>query len=140
MGNVGQLFSVELGVFIIAAINLVALFKVWPLWMARLNERRRDVAAERNSDWGHMQELHALLAEEVKRLSDRLKAVEAENDECRQNLARVRDELAEERAARVNFQAYLEGRGQADQHAQLILSDERRKDKERKNPEAPDGR
>lgn len=96
-------------------------------WWRNRNERLRDVAAERNSGWGHMQELHALLAEEVRRLSERLKSVEAENEECRKNLQTVRDDLEVERAARVRMEAYLEGRGQAEQHAQLIVSAERQK-------------
>jgi len=35
----------------IFAANLVALFKAWPLVMSRLNERHRDVAAEKAGDW-----------------------------------------------------------------------------------------
>lgn len=131
-----KIFSAAAGVWTLVLMAAVALFKAWPTIMGRINERRRDALTERNSDWDHMQELHGMLAEEVRRLSERLKAVEAENDECRENLAKVRDDLAEERAARVNFQAYLEGRGQADQHAQLILSAERQKDQAKK-PEAP---
>ena len=99
----------------------VGLLMVGVHWFKARSERLRDIHAEKAGDW-------ARLRDEVARLSDRLKAVEAENDECRKNLAAVRDELAEEKAARVRIEAYLEGRGQADQYAQLIVSSERSQD------------
>jgi hypothetical protein len=103
----------------------VALFRAWPLIMARINERHRDRVAEETADWTRTHELQTMLVDEIKRLGERLKAVEIENEECRKNLADMRDELAIERAERMKFQRLLQANGEIRQAAQAIVSTER---------------
>lgn len=89
------------------------------------NERLRDREAEKNDGWGHLNDLVASLSREVGRLSDRLKAVEDENEECRRSLSSVREELAAERAERMKFERLLQGEGDMRNQAQRIVSIER---------------
>lgn len=61
-----KIFSVATAAWAALCLNAVALFKVWPHIMERLNERYRDTAAEKASDWQRLREenkrLHQLLA------------------------------------------------------------------------------
>ena len=127
---IGDFFTTELAAYIALGAILVH------LWRAH-NERRRDNSADKAGSWERLQGLQETLVKELARLSARVKALEAEGDECRENLAAVRQELAEEKAARVRLESYLEGRGQAEQHAQLIVSAERNQDadKAKKKPD-----
>lgn len=52
----GRIFSVASAAWTFVLINAVALFKAWPNIMARVNERRRDQAAEEMSDWTRLRE------------------------------------------------------------------------------------
>lgn len=112
-----QLFSVETGVWSIAAIASVLAFRVWkvfPEFMARLNERRRDhdSASDRLQD---------RLAARVEKLEHRCDKLEEELAECH----RERDEW---RSRAVAAEAFLTGEGQARQTGQMIVSAEREAD------------
>lgn len=64
------------------------------------------------------------LTGEVRRLSDRLEAVEHDLAECKKKHAETESELMQMRAANLGF-------GDARQHAQLIVSEELRKDRDK---------
>lgn len=52
----GKVFSVTSAAWTFVLINAVALFKAWPNIMGRINERRRDQAAELLADWTRIRE------------------------------------------------------------------------------------
>jgi superfamily II RNA helicase len=112
-----QILSIRNGVWAAAALIALGVFRLWhalPAIMERLNERRRDTAAERAADWT--------------RLRDRLETVEAKHEKCERDLmaereqrhkdvSGLRDEIAVERAERMKLQAILDGQGQVRQAA-----------------------
>ena len=99
----------------------VALFKGWPSIMARVNERRRDITAEKDGDWTR-------LRVEIARLDERCDHLQREVDECREREGEwMRRAIAAEAAS--------EGVGDARQNAQRIVSAEREADRREK----PDG-
>lgn len=78
-----KIFSAAAGVWAMAAMAFVALFKSWPLIMARINERRRDAEHEKDGDWTRLRaerdRLHALLREcEKERAELMARAIQAE--------------------------------------------------------------
>lgn len=103
----GQVTPTTVGVFSLLATALVALFKVWPLVMAKLNEAKRDTATAAD----------ALLA----RYENRVASLEAAEEKCRYDLADAIRRLSE-------LEGYMMGRGEAKQEAQLIVSAERQAD------------
>ena len=98
----------------------VAMFKIWPLIMARINERRRDTASEKASDWER-------LRDEVGRLSGRVEALERKVDDCERERDAERTRANAAEAELIRFRAYHEGTGQGRQTAQMIVSTERTK-------------
>ncbi len=115
-GTLGQIFSVKLGVYSIAVINLVAWWKVYPAIKGRQNERLRDVAKEKGDDWSR-------LREEITRLDARCDHLQKEVDECR-------DREAEWMRRAIAAEAASEGIGEARQAAQRIVSTERNVERE----------
>jgi hypothetical protein len=115
---VDKFFSITGAVWATALAFIAHFFRI-------RNERLRDREAEKNDGWSHLNDLVASLSKEIGRLSDRLKAVEEENEECRKNLLAVRDELAQERADRMKFERLLQGEGDMRNQAQRIVSTER---------------
>ena len=104
----GNLFSAAGALWTIAVMNAAALFRAWPKIMERINERRRDAATERASDFERIRE-------EVSRLSSRVEVLE-------QKLVERDDQLAAERAEKVQWmnravtaEATLQGYGEAKQ-------------------------
>lgn len=113
-----RIFSVASAAWTFVLGCAVALFKAWPNIMARINERRRDEATEKGSDWDRRTEeinrLHALLANREKLLADR----DAENELLRQ-------ENTELRRDKVTAEATLQGYGEA--RNRLALEDAQRR-------------
>lgn len=104
----GKLFSATAAAWTFVLMCAVALFKAWPNIMARLNERRRDAAAEKAEDW------HRLRAE-----IDRLHASIANRERLLAELDDERIELQKENisllARAVKAEATLQGYGEARQ-------------------------
>lgn len=124
LGQIFSVFTVPAAAWTTACAFIIYLFRI-------RNERLRDVEKEKNDGWGHLNDLVASLSKEVTRLSERLKAVEIENEECRKSLSAVRDELAVERAERIKFELILQGEGDMRQEAQRIISADRQEPKPR---------
>lgn len=100
----GKIFSAAAGVWTIACMVAVALFRAWPHILGRFNERKRDSAEEKAGDWDRLRDenkrLHTMLAEcERERIEFMRRAVIAESA--------------------------LEGRGRARQEAATIVAIER---------------
>lgn len=104
----GKIFSAASAAWTFVLMCAVALFKAWPNIMGRINERRRDDATEKGSDWNRRTEeinrLHALLGNREKLLSDR----DDENE-------RLRQEKAELLTRAITAEATLQGYGEARQ-------------------------
>lgn len=100
-----------LGGWVLAAACFVALFREFPRWRLSANETRRDAAAERAGDFTRIRD-------EVDRLDKRVRRLEAENEECHSNLADATRRIAE-------LEGYNLGKGEAREHAQLIVSADR---------------
>lgn len=66
-----KIFSAAAGVWALVAMASVALFRAWPLIMARLNERRRDNAAEKAGDWDRIRSERDVAREECDLVRDR---------------------------------------------------------------------
>lgn len=88
-GFFNKIFSAAAGVWALVAMGAVALFRSWPLIMARLNERRRDVAAEKADDWTRLRQELADTREERDLVRDRWAQCEAEKTELMQENARL---------------------------------------------------
>lgn len=97
-------------------VLLLAVYIVnrWPALMAERTkwwQTRSDAkASERDKDWSR-------LREEIARLEERCARIEAREEECRQNLKEVRDQLADEAAERKKLQAIIDGWGEVRQAA-----------------------
>lgn len=70
-GALDKIFSVATAAWAALCLNAVALFKVWPAIMQRLNERHRDIAAERASDWERIRSERDVAREERDLVRDR---------------------------------------------------------------------
>jgi hypothetical protein len=103
-GILDKIFSAASGVWALVAMAAVALFKSWPLVMDRMNERRRDAASEKASDW------------------DRIRV---ERNELRCLLRECERERVEWHRRAVQAEATLQGYGDALQKAQEIVATER---------------
>lgn len=99
-----RFFSVEFGVYLIALMNFVALWRAWPFIMERINERRRDDVSERERDV-------QLIRDERDRLRARLDVCERETAAC---LKRA-----------ITAEAQLLGIGMGRQEAATIVAVER---------------
>lgn len=114
----GKILSWTTAAWAALILNGVAIFKAYPNWMARFNERRRDDAAEKASDWdrrtAEIERLHILLANREKLLSDR----DDENDA-------LRAENAQLLARSVTAEATLLGLGNARQREAERVAKER---------------
>jgi hypothetical protein len=105
MGDVpGWAYIVGLPLWAFALILAVRSFKDWPGIMGRWNERQRD-RAQINSD-------------QYRQLADRCSSLEKAEEQCRHELADKERRLAK-------LEGYAEGRGEAHQEAQMIVSTER---------------
>lgn len=112
---IGRLTSWTTALWTFVAINAVALFRAWPAIMGRVNERARDSAAEKASDWSRLRDEIGRLSNRVKDLEDRCERYEADLIECH----RERDEAI---AAKLRAEAILQGRGEVRQEVQLLDS------------------
>lgn len=106
-----RLYSSTTFLAAIFAANVVALFKAWPLIMARINERHRDKEAGKSGDWSR-------LRAEISRLDERCDHLQREVDECRE-----REGEWMKRA--IAAEAYQIGRGDAAQTVTIIESRKR---------------
>lgn len=95
----GKLFSWATAAWGALLLNAVALFKAWPNIMARINERRRDSAAERADDWQRLR---------------------AERDRLQQMLTVCETARIEWQARAVTAEATLLGMGMARQRVQEV--------------------
>lgn len=120
IGWISQVFSAETGVWTLVALAVIALFKTWPLILARINESNRDKAAEKAGDWTRLREEVERLARRVEALERKVDECEAERDEALRRAVTAETEL-------IRLQAYEHGRGEGLQTAQVILSSEREK-------------
>lgn len=109
-----RLYSATTFLAAIFAANVVALFKAWPLIMARINERHRDKEAGKSGDWSR-------LRAEITRLDERCDHLQREVDECRE-----REGEWMQRA--ITAEAYRLGRGQAAQDVTIFEATKRLKD------------
>lgn len=103
-GAFGQIFNPATGVWALVAMAAVTLFRVWPLIMARFNERSRDVVAEKAGDWTRLRE---------------------ENERLHHQLADCEKMRIEWMRRAITAEATLQGYGDAHQRAQEMLSTER---------------
>ena len=110
-GILEKIFSAASGVWALVCMGAVALFKAWPLILARVNERQRDKVSEKDGDWTR-------LRAEITRLDKRCDHLQHEVDECR---AREGEWMQRAIAA----EAALLGEGNALQAAQRIVSADR---------------
>jgi hypothetical protein len=112
-----ELFSVETGVFSIAAILGLVTWRLWnglPNVMAQWIEWRKLKAAAKADDWSR-------LRDEITRLDGRIDTLQRELDLCHEE----RDEW---RSRAIAAEAVTLGRGAALQEAQRIVSTERQAD------------
>lgn len=109
---VAEFFSLEAGVWTIAGIMGLLLFRIWnsvPALVGRWIEWRKLKAAEKAADWARLRDmLHEERTEAAAFRREQL----AENEQCRAALAEVREELAQERAERMKLQAIIDGMGE----------------------------
>lgn len=73
----GKIFSAATAAWAAVCMAAVALFKAWPAIMARLNERHRDIAAEKAADWDRIRSERDVAREECDMVRDRLAEAEA---------------------------------------------------------------
>ena len=106
-----RIFSAAAGVWALAAMAFVALFKAWPGIMERINERRRDAAAEKDGDWQRLR---------------------TERDSYRSLLSTCEKERIEWMRRAITAEATLQGYGDAEQHAAEIVAIERLKDRRKR--------
>jgi seryl-tRNA synthetase len=122
---IARLFNATTGVWTLVVVAISSALVAWvrsrPSLRERDNERRRDVAAEKASDFQR-------LREEVARLSERVEALENKVDECEKERDDWRNRAVTAEAELIRLQAFEHGYGEARQTAQTILSSERAKD------------
>lgn len=106
-----NIFNAATGVWALVAMVFVALFRVWPLIMDKLNEQRRDGAAEKAADWTR-------LRDEVNRLS------EAEK-QCRRDYAELHRQHMDVIERLTSLEGYMAGQGKASQEAAGVIALER---------------
>lgn len=111
----GKFFSWQLAAWAAFLVNLVAVWRVLPLVMQRLNERRRDVAAERDRDVELIRNERDLAREEREMTLDK-------RAEERERWAIEKAALTEEIATLKGFQL---GIGMGRNEATSILAAER---------------
>lgn len=104
--------------WLILLTYLVRSAKDWPGIMARWNERRRDRAT--------------IADEQFRLLADRCSSLEKAEEQCRHDLADKERRLA-------RLEGYAEGRGEAHQEAQMIVSTEREADARKRGEDKRDG-
>ncbi len=109
-----RIFSVATAAWTAVVMLAVRLFHTWPLYMDRLNERKRDAASEKAGDW------------------DRIRA---DRNYWHDKAQEYQQQLTEERAEKIKYmaravtaEAHLEGRGRARQEAAAIVAIERLSD------------
>lgn len=119
-GILDKLLSVPAALWAFVCINAVALFKTYPFIMAKLNERHRDKAKEKDGDWSR-------LRAEIVRLDERCDHLQHEVDDCR---AREADWMS--RA--IKAESALLGKGEVKQEAQRIVSADREEHAKRNKP------
>lgn len=115
--TLGKIFNATTGVWTIACMAAVALFKAWPHIMGRANERQRDKAAEKDEDW---------------------KRVRAERDRYHELLVKCQQERTDWMHRAITAEAALQGMGDAKQMASRIVAVERLIDAQKKEP--PEGK
>lgn len=113
-----KIFSAASGVWAMACMLAVALFKAWPNIMARLNERQRDNAAEKAGDW------ERLRAERDNARSER-DAVRADRDRIHALWIECEEEKLAWQSKAVSAEATLLGLGNARQREAERVAAER---------------
>ena len=114
----GHIFSVASAAWAFVCINAVALFKMWPAIMARINERKRDAHVEKSSDWQR-------LRDEIKRLDARIDALLGRCDELQHEVDACRQREHEWMRRAIAAEAFQLGQGEARQDAANIVAVER---------------
>lgn len=109
--TLGKIFSAAAGIWALALVNAVALYRAWPNIMARINERHRDREAEKSGDWSR-------LRAEITRLDERCDLLQTAVDECRQREGDWMSRAISAEAAQL-------GEGRANEAAQRIVSADR---------------
>lgn len=120
-----KIFSAATAAWAAVCMAAVALFKAWPAIMSRLNERHRDIAAERAGDWDRIRSERDLACEERDLVRDRWAACEAE--------------ILEWKARAITAEAYQLGVGMGRNEATTILAAERLIQNGHRKPEVGDG-
>lgn len=108
-----------------AAAVIIAAVKISPAWVARMNERARDKAQERNEDWNRLREEIGRLAKRVGTLEETCDMLSRKVRECEAR------EISWMRRA-IQAEAALMGQGEAKQEAARIVAVDRLMDKEDK--------
>jgi len=104
----GKIFNAATGVWAIFCAIVVALFKAWPAVMGRLNERRRDMAAEEASDWERLRSERDRLRGLLEGTDSLLAARDAK-------IAQLQQEKVELLSRAIQAEATLQGYGEARQ-------------------------
>lgn len=114
MGDVSFLSQVTpttYSVLALLAVVLVAVVRAWPAIMAKVNEAKRDTAAEKAGDWTR-------LREEIVRLDERLDKLQIEVDACH-------DEKGEWMARAIKAEALVQAKGEIRQRAAAVVASDR---------------
>lgn len=115
----GKVFSAAAGTWAIFLAVVVAIFKGWPAIMGRLNERRRDAAAEEAGDWARIR-------------AERDQA-RAERDRIHALWIKCEEEKMAALSRAVTAEAALQGIGRAREEAAAIVAVERLHDAAKTN-------
>lgn len=123
-----KVFSVAGGIWTLVLVAVASVVAAWLRSRAgvleRVNERKRDAADEKASDW-------VRLRDEVTRLSARVEALERKIDECERDRDEWHNRALAAEAEVIRLEAYHQGSGEARQAAQNILSVERKEDRDK---------
>lgn len=105
------LLSPATPLYVLAALAAVGISRVLPNVMARINERRRDTAAEKANDWTR-------LRDEIDRLDSRCQRLEESEERCHRELAEALGRIAQ-------IEGWQAGQGDVRQAAALAAAEVR---------------
>lgn len=126
-GNIWQIVTAVGAAGTASVFGLLAI-RVWsgiPKFMEQWLALRQAKALEKAADWSRRGDLLKDQGDEIKRLGERCKRLEAAEEKCRNDLADAKERIA-------TLEGYNIGEGKALNEAQRILSAEREADAEKR--------